>query len=91
MSTAHSRPVPRCTSSARRASRRARSVLSARSSSRSDSRKTFHSERDEWRAARSNFRALLMSPCSSCSLDCSSITIARVLGGDSSSARCSNA
>mmetsp|Transcript_2512 Transcript_2512/g.8448 ORF Transcript_2512/g.8448 Transcript_2512/m.8448 type:complete len:202 (-) Transcript_2512:719-1324(-) len=91
MSTAHSLPVPRCTSSARRASRSARSVHSARTSSSSDSRNTFHSDRDDWRAARSSRRAASTSPRSSCSRDCSSITMARVLGGDSSSARSSSA
>mmetsp|Transcript_24786 Transcript_24786/g.57768 ORF Transcript_24786/g.57768 Transcript_24786/m.57768 type:complete len:217 (-) Transcript_24786:1581-2231(-) len=91
ISTAHKRPVPRWTSSALRASRSARSTFCERNSSSTDSRKTFHSCRFVLRAPRSSLRACSTLPQSSCSLDCSSITMARVLGGDSSCARSSSA
>mmetsp|Transcript_4235 Transcript_4235/g.11221 ORF Transcript_4235/g.11221 Transcript_4235/m.11221 type:complete len:221 (+) Transcript_4235:382-1044(+) len=91
MSTAHNRPVPRWTLSALRASRNARGTSCERSSSSTDSRKTFHSCRLVRRAPFSSLRAWSALPHNSCNRDCSSITMARVLGGDSSNARSSSA
>mmetsp|Transcript_2822 Transcript_2822/g.6603 ORF Transcript_2822/g.6603 Transcript_2822/m.6603 type:complete len:285 (-) Transcript_2822:527-1381(-) len=91
MRTAHSLPVPRWTRSALRALRSARPTSCERSSSSTDSRKTFHSCRLVLRASLSSRRASAALPHSSCSRDCSSITMARVLGGDSLSARSSSA